>query len=1060
MAAQALVGNTKDPTAAAAVVGMIKEAEKENRCGLAPESVKAMVSDGYKVYIEQGAGMRSFFTDDAFKQAGATVTNRAAVIAACNICFTIIPPEDDFAAFRGKTVVGWVSRMFPDGKSMIEKANLQHVTLVDVTAVPRITIAQKLDVLSSQGKVAGIRAVIEAAHSFKRFQSPEITSAGKYPPSQTFVLGCGVAGLAAMGQAKAMGSVVRAWDVRDVSDQAASVGAGWVKVDFKESGEGTGGYAKESSAEFQEAQRETFHKVCKECDIIITTAAIPGRPSPRLIEDYMVKDMKAGSVIVDLAALGGGNCTMTRKDEVYVTENGVTIIGFTSLPGMMPGQSSAMYGQNMVNLVRHIAKKDATVLLPNINKELAAGEAGDIVIRSIVCCRNGQVLIQPKPPAPTNTNKPKAVEAKEVVPQSPLEIEIKSVVIFSVLIGLLAALGLGVKTSLLGTFVLAGAAGYQVVWGVVPALHTPLMSVTNAISGLTAVGGMLLLNKASDPQASALALAATCISFVNIFGGFMVSKRMLLLFKRKGDVDYSAFWILPAVLGSILCLFVKKDIKAIQTLCGLLCIMAIGCLASMKTANMGCTIGISGVVTGVVSTVLGLSHHAALLAGACVAIGSVAGFFVGFSVDPIKLPQTVAAFHSLVGLAAMLTSIGNFAESKEVGFSMENIFGLLGDLIGGITLTGSIIAFLKLNGNMKGEMNLPGKNYINLASIGTFFALCVLFVMSEDANIDMLILWGVAALAMWMGVHLVASVGGADMPVCITVLNSYSGWALVAEGFMLKSALLTIVGSLIGFSGAILTHIMCVAMNRQIQNVIFGGMMMAAPAATADAETPQVHKEATTDMVAEMLAEAKDVMIIPGYGMAAGRAQSQVASIATTLKACGCKVRFGIHPVAGRMPGQMNVLLAEAGVPYDWVFEIDEVNDDMDKVDVCLAVGANDIVNIAAKEMEGCNIYGMPVFSVWDCKTTIFFKRSMSAGYADVPNPCFFKDNAYMCLGPADKSCDKIAAKLKTSMGMVVQEEEKKEEKKLSAIDILVQFADLWSGLLMVAVATAIAASQ
>merc|ERR1719446_1437262 len=202
-----------------------------------------------------------------------------------------------------------------------------------------------------------------------------------YPPSQTFVLGCGVAGLAAMGQAKAMGSVVRAWDVRDVSDQAASLGAGWVKVDFKEDGAGLGGYAKESSTEFQEAQRATFHKVCKEVDIVITTAAIPGRPSPRLIEDYMVKDMKPGSVIVDLAALGGGNCTITKKNEVYTTDNGVKIIGYDDLPGLMPGQASAMFGQNMVNLVRHVAQKDAAALLPNINKELAAKEDGDIIVR-------------------------------------------------------------------------------------------------------------------------------------------------------------------------------------------------------------------------------------------------------------------------------------------------------------------------------------------------------------------------------------------------------------------------------------------------------------------------------------------------------------------------------------------------------------------------------------------------------------------------------------------------------------------------------------------------------
>jgi len=260
----------------------------------------------------------------------------------------------------------------------------------------------------------------------------------------------------------------------------------------------------------------------------------------------------------------------------------------------------------------------------------------------------------------------------------------------------------------------------------------------------------------------------------------------------------------------------------------------------------------------------------------------------------------------------------------------------------------------------------------------------------------------------------VASVGGGDMPVCITVLNSYSGWALVSEGFMLKSALLTIVGSLIGFSGGILTHIMCVAMNRQIGNVIFGGMNNTAPVKTSgDGEPTPEHKEIQPAMVAEALADAKEVMIIPGYGMAVARAQSQVASIANTCKDNGVNVRFGIHPVAGRMPGQMNVLLAEAGVPYDWVFELDEVNGDMDKIDVCLVVGANDITNIAAQEEEGCPIYGMPVFSVWECKTTIFFKRSMRPGYADLPNPCFYKENASMCLGNADKTCDEISSKLK-----------------------------------------------
>merc|ERR1711865_413776 len=404
----------------------------------------------------------------------------------------------------------------------------------------------------------------------------------------------------------------------------------------------------------------------------------------------------------------------------------------------------------------------------------------------------------------------------------------------------------------------------------------------------------------------------------------------------------------------------------------------------------------------------------------CVLPGVIAGCAVGFQVDPIKLPQTVAAFHSLVGLAAMVTSIGNFAETRATGFTMENIFGLLGTLIGGITLTGSIIAFLKLDARMSSSAwDLPGKNYINIASLLTFFGLSYTFCTSTNPEFALFLLWCVAALAMWMGVHLVASVGGGDMPVCITVLNSYSGWALVAEGFMLKSAVLTIVGSLIGFSGAILTHIMCVAMNRQIANVIFGGMNNTAPIKlSGDAEAPQEHKEIKADAVSELIADAKDVMIIPGYGMAVARAQSQVAAIANTLKANDVKVRFGIHPVAGRMPGQMNVLLAEAGVPYDWVFDMDEVNPDMDDVDVSLIVGANDTTNQGAQSGDPNHpLAGMPVLEVWRSKKVIFLKRTMGAGYADVENPVFFNENTDMLLGNATNTTAEIASLLKGIKG-------------------------------------------
>jgi NAD/NADP transhydrogenase beta subunit len=275
-------------------------------------------------------------------------------------------------------------------------------------------------------------------------------------------------------------------------------------------------------------------------------------------------------------------------------------------------------------------------------------------------------------------------------------------------------------------------------------------------------------------------------------------------------------------------------------------------------------------------------------------------------------------------------------------------------------------------------------------------------------------LWATAVLGCVMGFHLVASVGGGDMPCCVTVLNSYSGWALVAEGMLLNSPTLTVVGSLIGFSGAILTKIMCDAMNRDILNVIFGGMQQAAPVKKDGIEeAPKEHRETNAEQTAHLLLDSQEVVIVPGYGMAVSQAQRAVADIASTLMDKDIKVKFSIHPVAGRMPGQMNVLLAEAGVPYEWVLEMDECQDDMPKADVCLVVGANDTTNMAAETDEDCSIYGMPVVKVWESKNCIFLKRSMAGGYADLENPVFFLENTQMLLGDGKKSCEEIAAALR-----------------------------------------------
>jgi NAD(P) transhydrogenase len=995
-------------------LGVLKEQSGEKRVSMVPSVAEKLLKQGYTMQVESGAGAASGFSDAAYKSVGCEVVPRATIYDS-DITFTVTPPPaEELGKFKDKMVVGWVGRMLPDGKAYVEKAVGAGVSLVDTTAVPRITTAQKLDVLSSQAKIAGHRAVVEASYVYQKFYAGEITAAGKYPPAHTMVLGIGVAGLAAMGTTKALGGVIRAWDVRNVSDQVISMGGKWITVDFKEDGAGAGGYAKESSAEFQAAQKATFHKHAKEVDIIISTAAIPGRKSPVLIEDYMVKDMKPGSVIVDLAAAGGGNCSLTKPGEAYMTDNGVTIIGYLDFPARMGAQASSMYATNMLNLMSHVGGKEgAAAFMDNWNAAFAKGEDGDIIVRSILCSDKGKAVEMPPPPQPTPVAPKKTVEEKkkEVVVDLDAEHRNNALGITGGSAAVLAMSGDPAFMQMFQTFSLAGIAGYQAVFGVTHALHTPLMSVTNAISGLTAVGGLLILGHGGGIAGQGLAHLAVGISSINIVGGFMVSKRMLDLFKRPGEKDYSYYYALPAGMFAISPFAAPAALYSTNTLASMLCISSILGLSSQKTAQLGCMLGIVGVTGATVSAfsvVPGMYMPGAV---AMMAAGGAAGGYIGQAVEPMKLPQTVAAFHSLVGAAATFASIASFLAHPDAGAG-HRLAAIAGDSIGMITLTGSLIAYAKLDGQMSSkELSLPGKNMINASMLAAQLGMAGMF-LSADVTGGAALLVASAGLSGAMGAHLVASVGGGDMPVCVTVLNSYSGWALVAEGFMLNSPTLTVVGSLIGFSGAILTKIMCDGMNRDIFNVIFGGYATAGPVAKGD-EGPKEHQETNVDAVANMLAEARKVVVVPGYGLAVARAQYAVGDIAKTCMENSIDVQFAIHPVAGRMPGQMNVLLAEAGVPYEWVLEMEEVNPDIADADVCLVVGANDITNSAAEDLEGCSIYGMPVIQVWKAKTCVFMKRSMAGGYADLENPVFFKENTLMLLGDAKNTCDAMGAKFK-----------------------------------------------
>jgi len=520
----------------------------EKRVSLVPSIVRNLTKLNYLCLIESGAGAKAGYQDEEYAAAGAQIVSRDEVVTGCNVLLCVNPCSEIRncdSRLQGKWAVAWIGKLLPDGQVLVEACAKAGINLIDVTAVPRITIAQKLDVLSSQAKILGNRAVIEGAILYGKFMAQEITAAGKYAPAKVMVLGAGVAGLAAIGTAVALGAECRAWDVRDVSDQVESMGGKWITVDFKEEGDGAGGYAKESSAAFAEAQKATFHKHCKECDIIITTAAIPGRPSPKLIEEYMVQDMKPGSVIIDCAAMGGGNCTITKKGECYVYNGRVTINGELDFPSKMARQASEMFANNMFNLLEHISKAadakngDCSSILPNLEKnQHKEGGLDEVVCTQIVCSYGGNVIKSPPPPMPTAPQKKPEAATKEAIAKASLVSDSIfmshqfAMFAFTMVMLLIALLDNEILITLMMVFMLAAWVGYMLVYGVHPALHTPLMSVSNAISGQVILGGIFMLSSANDAMGIFGAIAVF-IASLNVAGGFTVTYKMLLMFVKE-----------------------------------------------------------------------------------------------------------------------------------------------------------------------------------------------------------------------------------------------------------------------------------------------------------------------------------------------------------------------------------------------------------------------------------------------------------------------------------------------------------------------------------------------
>ncbi|XP_064488685.1 NAD(P) transhydrogenase, mitochondrial-like [Ornithodoros turicata] len=1015
-------------------VGVPKEVfQNEQRVALTPAAVARLTKNGFTVNVQEDAGVKAKFKNADYEKSGAKVTDLTSTFKSDIILKVRAPVVPEVGHLRNSGTL--VSFLYPaQNKDLVDQLAKKNMTVFAMDAIPRISRAQVFDALSSMANIAGYKACIEAANHFGRFFTGQITAAGKVPPAKVLVIGGGVAGLAAVGCCKNMGAIVRAFDTREaVREQVESFGAEFLTINIEESGEGVGGYAKEMSKEFIEAEMALFAEQCKDIDILITTALIPGKKAPLLITRQMVESMKPGSVIVDLAAEAGGNVETTKPGEAYVHQ-GVIHIGYTDLPSRMPTQSSTLYANNISKFLLSIGSKG------HFNIDLH-----DEVVRGSIVLHDGKLLWPPPPlkaaPAPPPTAAtpvaPKAAAQKAEEPTDYFKRTFKDALLYTG--GLTGIVGLGAIspnpafTTMTTIFGLSGIVGYHTVWGVTPALHSPLMSVTNAISGITAVGGLLMMGGGLFPSSlpQTLAASAAFISSINIFGGFLVTQRMLDMFRRPGDPkEHNYLYALPgaAFLGaygtaiSSGCTELEQMAYLGASLC---CVGALAGLSSQKTSRLGNALGMIGVSGGIAATLgsMNMSPELAMQVAACMGGGAAIGTVIAKKIQITDLPQLVAAFHSLVGLAAVLTCFSTymvdyptFASDEAANAIKAALF--LGTYIGGVTFSGSLVAYGKLQGLLNSSpLLLPGRHVLNSGLLAANVGAMAYYFMDDSMTVGLSCLGTTAALSTLMGFTLTSAIGGADMPVVITVLNSYSGWALCAEGFMLNNNLMTIVGALIGSSGAILSYIMCKAMNRSLPNVILGGYGTSSTGTGKPMAITGTHTECNVSDAVSMIKEAKNIIITPGYGLCVAKAQYPLAEMIKLLQSKGKNVRFGIHPVAGRMPGQLNVLLAEAGVPYDIVLEMDEINEDFPKTDLVLVIGANDTVNSAAEEDPNSIIAGMPVLRVWNAKKVIVMKRSLGVGYAAVDNPVFYKSNTNMLLGDAKKTCDALLQKVQESYG-------------------------------------------
>ena len=758
-------------------IGVPKETRtNEKRVALSPAAVSLLHKKGYQICVEKGAGLDSKFLDKDYCNSGAHIVDAKKAFSSDIILKVRPPTKKEYELFKpGSTLISF---LYPgQNKDLVEHLAKKKMNVFAMEAIPRISRAQAFDALSSMANIAGYKAVIEAANNFGGLFMGQMTAAGKISPAVVLVIGGGVSGLSAIRTAKTMGAIVRAFDTREVvREQVESFGADFLTIPFKEAGEGVGGYAKEMSKEFLEAEMNLFAKQCKDVDIIISTALIPGKPAPKLITREMIESMKVGSVVVDLAAEAGGNIETTKPDQLY-NYKGIIHIGYTDLPSRLPSHSSTLYGNNISKFL----------LSMNDGKNNFKFDLNDDVHRGSIVLKEG-VLMWPPPPIKDPSPIPKAkhtdtvtkLPPKELVPQDYFNMTLKNSLIYTG--GLSSILALGAfspnteVTTMSTTLGLAGLVGYHIVWGVTPALHSPLMSVTNAISGITAVGGLLLMGGEFVPSnvAQSLGAIALFVSSINICGGFLVTKRMLDMFKRQTDPpEYNYLYGIPGAVflgGYALGVAAKFPEIHQMTYLGssLCCVGALAGLSSQKTSRLGNALGMIGVSGGLAAT-LGTMAITPSLAGqiaVCAIGGGSIGCLIAKKLEITDLPQLVAGFHSLVGLAAVLTCVATYLNEfahlgADPAATAIKTALFLGTYIGGVTFSGSLIAFGKLQGVLNSApLLLPGRHAINSALFAGNVGAMGYFLYTPHHIAGLSCLATTATLSTVMGVTMTAAIGG------------------------------------------------------------------------------------------------------------------------------------------------------------------------------------------------------------------------------------------------------------------------------------------------------------